>query len=201
VRVFGCVQLEQHQPVRVQHVLEPQRLGARPQTAQHGRTVQQDAQRSIEAARTAVLHPAVLVLEPTHPVADARIVPIRIECSQERFPVEQASKSGQIHRLTAQGERPGRPQRPLVRRIAIDAPLGGIVLGLEQQVGHLVRPRVEQIGRQFAVDRPHLPAVGAHRRLQCRRALRVDDDARHLVGHGLDEQLQPRGLSGARPAE
>ena len=54
---------------------------------------------------------------------------------------------GQIHRLSVQSQRPGRPQRPLVGRIAVRARIGAVVLRLEQQVGHLPRSRVEQIGR------------------------------------------------------
>jgi hypothetical protein len=38
--------------------------------------------------------------------------------------------------------------------------------GVEEQVWHLIRPRVEQIGRQLAVDRPDLAAMGAYRRLE-----------------------------------
>jgi hypothetical protein len=41
------------------------------------------------------------MLQAIDPLADPRIAPIRIECLQERFPVEQAPKSSQIHRLTS----------------------------------------------------------------------------------------------------
>jgi hypothetical protein len=39
----GDIEGEQHQPARVQDVLEPQRFRTRPQTAAHGDAVQQRA--------------------------------------------------------------------------------------------------------------------------------------------------------------
>jgi hypothetical protein len=61
-----------------------------------------------------------------------------------------------------QGERPGRPQRALVGCIAVRARLDAVILRLEEQIGHLPRPHVEQIGRQPSVQCPDLATVGPH---------------------------------------
>jgi hypothetical protein len=79
--------------------------------------------------------------------------------------------------------------------ISEHARIGSVVLRLEQQIGHLQGPRVRQVSRQLAVERPHLAAVGAHSVGKRWAALRVDDDNWLLARRSLDEQLQKRGLS------
>ena len=86
-------------------------------------------------------------LEAVDPLPDPLIsAPVRLQCPQKLFTVEQPPQLGQIHRLALQSERPRRPQGPLVGRIAEHARVGAVVLGLEQQIGHLPRSRVHQIG-------------------------------------------------------
>jgi hypothetical protein len=63
--------------------------------------IEQDAQRSIETAGAAVVDAAMLMHQAPYPIAYAPIAPKWLECLQGRFPVEQPTKSGQIHRLTA----------------------------------------------------------------------------------------------------
>ena len=102
--------------------------------------------------------------------------PVRLERLQQLFTVEQLPQSGQVHRLALQRERPCRPQRPLVGRIAEHARIGAVVLGLEQQVGHLPRPRVEQIGRQLPSSVHTWPPWARTVVVERWAALRVDDD-------------------------
>jgi hypothetical protein len=89
MRIVGDVKAEQHKAVRLDDVLEPQSFGTGLQAAAHRNTVQQDAQRSIEAARPAILNIAVLVAEALEPPVDSGVTPpVRFQCPQKLCTVE-----------------------------------------------------------------------------------------------------------------
>ncbi len=105
VRIGQVIEAEQHQAVRVEHVVEAQRLGIIPRTAPHRHAVQEHAQRSVEASGTAVLNAAVLVLEAVNPFGDPCIAAtVRLQRMYERLTVEQTAQLGQVHRPILQGE-------------------------------------------------------------------------------------------------
>jgi hypothetical protein len=71
------------------------------------------------------------------PVADTLVaLAERFERHEKRC-TEQVPQPSQIHWRLLQSERPDRPQGTLGARIAICPRVGAVLLGLEQQVGHL----------------------------------------------------------------
>jgi hypothetical protein len=70
--------------------------------AAHGDAIQERSQRSIETSGTAILDPAALVAEALDPPVDSCVsAPVRLQCPEKLFTVEQPPKLGQIHRLAA----------------------------------------------------------------------------------------------------
>jgi hypothetical protein len=95
VRIGQVIEAEQHQAVRVEHVVEAQRLGIIPRTAPHRHAVQEHAQRSVEASCAAILDPAALVLEAIDPSPDPLIsAPVRLQRLPTTRPMRMSIRMG-----------------------------------------------------------------------------------------------------------
>jgi hypothetical protein len=161
MRIAECVELEQDQTARDEHIIDAYRFGPGAQTATHCDTVQEVAQHTVEVTRAGFFD-WLLMFEAIDPLSDASIAPaMRLDCPQQRLSLKETSQSGQIHRFPAQSDCPGRLQRPLVGAVAIRARVAFVVFVLEQLIGDDGRAWVEQIRRRPAVERPDQAAMRA----------------------------------------